>query len=443
MDAVIDLKMLLVEKEDCDAGTVQKLREGLAQGGTQFKVLREVNETLKKKLENAPPSITKKLHLKLGIVNYFLGIMAAAVEHLKQVEAPLGFFFLGRALINRQQYDEALKALEKAEKVGYAAPQVQLQRAGVYRLKGEIKEARQTLAKLQDQASYSAEYHFQLAGCMQVEGDKAASIKSLERAIELDPGHTGALFQLGYFNDLAGNDDEAISYYERCLKYPPVQKGVLNNLGLLYEDNEKFDKAVDCFSRLAKADPQDQRAKLFLRDASASVTMYYDPGEEQNSQVVKQILEVPVTDFELSVRSRNCLKKIGIRSLGDLTRVTEASLLASKNFGETSLDEIKVIMTAKGLRIGQALEQGTQYEFRYRPQQQMSPEEQAILGKPVTELNLSVRARKCMNRLQIATMGELLSRTADELLEAKNFGMTSLTEVREKLTILGLKLRGD
>ena len=41
MDQVIDLKALLVEREDCDAGTIQKLREGLAQGGTQFKALKE------------------------------------------------------------------------------------------------------------------------------------------------------------------------------------------------------------------------------------------------------------------------------------------------------------------------------------------------------------------------------------------------------------------
>lgn len=442
-DPVIDLKMLLVEKEDCDAGTVQKLREGLAQGGNQFKSLKEVNDILKKKIETAPPSLQKKLHLKLGIVSYFLGYMANSVEHLRQVEVPLGFFYLGRALVNRQLYDEAIRAFERAEKAGYSAPQVQLQRAGVLRLKGEIKEARQQLAKLQDQSSYSSEYHYQLGGCLQAEGDKLAALKSLERAVELEPGHTGALFQLGYFNDLAGNDEEAISYYERCLKSPPVHKGVLNNLGVLYEDNNQFEKAVDCFSRLVKADSQDTRAKLFFKDATASVTMEYNPDEETTSQAFKQVLEIPVTDFELSVRSRNCLKKMGIRTLGDLTRVTEASLLASKNFGETSLEEIKHIIVSKGLRIGQALEQGTQYEFRYRPQQQLSPEEQAILSKPVTDLNLSVRARKCMNRLQIATLGELTQRTADELLEAKNFGQTSLVEVREKLTALGLKLRGD
>ncbi|HZY86239.1 MAG TPA: DNA-directed RNA polymerase subunit alpha C-terminal domain-containing protein [Gemmataceae bacterium] len=40
-------------------------------------------------------------------------------------------------------------------------------------------------------------------------------------------------------------------------------------------------------------------------------------------------------------------------------------------------------------------------------------------------------------------MGDLVNRTADELLESKNFGQTSLTEVREKLQQYGLALRGD
>jgi DNA-directed RNA polymerase subunit alpha len=48
-----------------------------------------------------------------------------------------------------------------------------------------------------------------------------------------------------------------------------------------------------------------------------------------------------------------------------------------------------------------------------------------------------------MNRLAIGSLGELCQRTADQLLEAKNFGMTSLTEVRERLAQYNLKLRGD
>jgi DNA-directed RNA polymerase subunit alpha len=62
---------------------------------------------------------------------------------------------------------------------------------------------------------------------------------------------------------------------------------------------------------------------------------------------------------------------------------------------------------------------------------------------PVSDLNLSVRSRKCMTRLGIATIGELCARTADELLSAKNFGVTSLNEIRDKLQEMGIKLRND
>jgi|SRR5579884_1386655 len=71
------------------------------------------------------------------------------------------------------------------------------------------------------------------------------------------------------------------------------------------------------------------------------------------------------------------------------------------------------------------------------------PEADAIQNWPVSELNLSARARKCMNRLGINTLGELVQRTADELLESKNFGQTSLTEVRDRLAQYGLSLRND
>ena len=70
------------------------------------------------------------------------------------------------------------------------------------------------------------------------------------------------------------------------------------------------------------------------------------------------VLNVPISDFELSVRSRNCLEKMFINTLGDLTRVSEHDLLSYKNFGETSLYEIRNILKQKGLRLGQALEKG-------------------------------------------------------------------------------------
>jgi DNA-directed RNA polymerase subunit alpha len=443
-EPTIDLRALLVERPDCDAGTVTKLREALAQGGTQYRSLRESIQLLKKKLEASSGAAAKPWHLKLGIATFFAGHLGEAVEHLRQADTALASFYLGKALTERREFDDALKAFDKAEKAGYTAGQVQLMRVGIYRQKGELSQARSVLSKLENLSTHYAEYHYQFANILLEEGDKTKALQSLEKAVEIDQGHTGALFQLGYANDLAGNDTDAVRYYERCLNYPPVHVGVLMNLGVLYEDGGLFAKAEECYRKILAGNPTDEQARLFLKDAQSSQTMEYNPDDEHMQKQNSQVMEIPVTDFELSVRSRNCLKKMNIRTLGDLTRVSEQQLLSSKNFGETSLSEIKDMMTSKSLRLGQSLEDGGgQYEQRYRPQQPLSAEEQAILSKPVSDLNLSVRARKCMNRLGINSLGDLVTRTADELLESKNFGMTSLNEVREKLTGLGLSLRGD
>jgi DNA-directed RNA polymerase subunit alpha len=66
-----------------------------------------------------------------------------------------------------------------------------------------------------------------------------------------------------------------------------------------------------------------------------------------------------------------------------------------------------------------------------------------ILELHIRELNLSVRARKCTTKLGVLTIGDLTQRSAADLLECKNFGVTSLNEVREKLADRGLSLKDD
>ena len=67
------------------------------------------------------------------------------------------------------------------------------------------------------------------------------------------------------------------------------------------------------------------------------------------------------------------------------------------------------------------------------------PQGAAVFG----DLNLTVRSRKCLSRLGIATVAELVAKSADELLTVRNFGVTSLNEIRAKLTEVGMALRND
>jgi DNA-directed RNA polymerase subunit alpha len=178
-----------------------------------------------------------------------------------------------------------------------------------------------------------------------------------------------------------------------------------------------------------------------MKDVQASRDMYYD--EEQARDLAKRsaMLDTPVTDFELSVRARNCLKKMQIRTLADLLKISEAELLSYKNFGETSLVEIKNMLTLRGLRLGQGLE-GQYSRVRkeiYEELKGQAPE--SVLNKPISALDLSVRARKALQLLNVQTIGDLATRTEAELMGVKNFGATSLTEIREKLGGFGLTLR--
>jgi DNA-directed RNA polymerase subunit alpha len=62
------------------------------------------------------------------------------------------------------------------------------------------------------------------------------------------------------------------------------------------------------------------------------------------------------------------------------------------------------------------------------------------LSMNISELNLSVRASNCLEAENIMTVRDLIVRSEDQLMEVRNFGETTLTEVQQKLRLLGLQL---
>ena len=66
-----------------------------------------------------------------------------------------------------------------------------------------------------------------------------------------------------------------------------------------------------------------------------------------------------------------------------------------------------------------------------------------LLNMSVNEIELSVRAANCLNNANIATVGELVSKTEADMLKYRNFGKKSLTEIKEKLVSMGLSLGYD
>ena len=347
---------------------------------------------------------------------------------------PLCIHLLGKLSLEEGNSKEALQVLEG----GWAAHGGNYPRIGMLLCEAlihehRIEEARELLAKLPDSVDHPRICY--LEGLLhQHEGDYDEALQYYSTAAEGRPEETRFQFRLGYMHSLYGDEEFAIEAYRMCQRSTPLYARAMINLGLLYEDADRYEEAITCYRMVLLSNPDHRRAQLYLRDAEASQSMYYDRDKEKEKVRMGQVLQIPVTEFELSVRSRNCLQKMGIHTLGDLVSKTEAELLSYKNFGETSLQEIRKILNQKNLRLGENSQRNETSLLG------MDSEAQALLGEPVSILELSSRSQRCMDRLGIETIADLLQRNELELVSQKNFGVTSLNEVKRKLTERGLSL---
>ena len=274
----------------------------------------------------------------------------------------------------------------------------------------------------------------------EAEGDRIAAIEAYREAVAESP-LTESRFRLAWLLDLMGEEEEALSLYQSLAADDQPHINALVNLAIMLEDRGQYDEAMRTLRPVLESDPNHPRARMFQRDCEASESMLFDEDTERDKGRFNTMLDTPVTDFELSVRARNCLKKMNIRTLGDLLKVSEAELLSYRNFGETSLVEIKNMLSSKGLRLGQ----GVDGQLRRNPNDAfeelkgLAPDH--VLNKPISSLDLSVRARKALQLLGIGTIGDLAMHTEAELMGVKNFGSTSLDEIKERLEVHNLSLR--
>ena len=100
---------------------------------------------------------------------------------------------------------------------------------------------------------------------------------------------------------------------------------------------------------------KDQLSIFITFEEEEEAEMSYS-GDEEVKEGFNENLLRSVDELELSVRSANCLKHANIKLIGDLVQKTEAEILATKNFGRKSLNEIKEILAEMGLGLGMKLD---------------------------------------------------------------------------------------
>ena len=380
--------------------------------------------------------------LKIGIARLMLCRFTEALEALNSAtDNSDRRYFQGICRLNLRQYGKAAEEFERAKAAGADADATGMRIAEAQALGGDLDSAAKAVSRPSKRLEETPRFHYVRGLVKELQGFGSEAVDAYEQARLLDPACAEATFRLAYYLDLHGSEDEAMALYQECVSRPPVHANALLNLAVLYDDAGQYDKAIQMARRVLAINPNHPRAQMMVKDAASSKNMYYDEEQAKRQAYRSAILDTPVTDFELSVRARNCLKKMDIRTLGDLVSTTEASLMSYKNFGETSLKEIKEMLSAKGLSLGQASE--TELTFGSAPVTvSVAPgaADGDTDGVTVGQVEFSIRVRRALEVLGIRTLGDLAAKSETELMTCPNFGQTSLNEVHAKLSEHGLRL---
>ena len=182
--------------------------------------------------------------------------------------------------------------------------------------------------------------------------DEGAAFQA-ELTIQTGKGYVAA--------DKVRSEETPIGFIPVDALYSPVRK-VSYNVEPTREgqilDYDKLSITVETDGTLSPDDALAYAARI-LQDQLQTFINFEDPkdaaraDEGDGSEFDPRLLR-KVEELELSVRSANCLKNDNIVYIGDLIQKTEPEMLRTPNFGRKSLNEIKDVLDAMGLKLGSA-----------------------------------------------------------------------------------------
>ena len=157
------------------------------------------------------------------------------------------------------------------------------------------------------------------------------------------------------------DEDLSLGYIPIDSVHTPVKKVNYSVDAARLGQNTEYDKlTIDVWTDGSiKPDDAIGLAAKLIKDHMAIFINFEEDTEDYSYQQAERAplprndqLDRSVDELELSVRSYNCLKNAGIKSIRDLVQRSEREMLATKNFGKKSLGEIRDILRGMGLDFG-------------------------------------------------------------------------------------------
>ena len=399
-----DVKQMVLGGGPFGPQEIKQIVSAIAEDFSQYRTLRDSVAELEAREERSPAA-----GVRLGVCQYLLGRYGLAVDALKTGDGgALAHFYLAKCYFAQQHYDEAIASYEAAHGAGYNADDCILGKAEAQRMAGNADAALATLDQPVGAVEQTAEYLYQRGATVAALGGNPPRSRgpvragrrgrSESRRRPVRPGHAKTIAA-------ATTRWPSISTSARPQQFP-TYVGTLLNLGVLYEDRQQYDRAQQCYQRILESVSQpcpgpavsEGRAGLgrhVLRRRRAAQARPCQPGAERAGHRLRAVGPQPQLPA-----------KDGHPHAGRPGPLHRAGAAGQQEFGETSLVEIREMLASKGLSLGQFATTKPEPEPAFEPEF-MSPDEQAMLDRPIADLNLSVRARKCMIRLGLNTIGEL------------------------------------
>ena len=186
-----------------------------------------------------------------------------------------------------------------------------------------------------------------------------------------DDGEINAIMNVkmgkGYVPAEEQKDDLPIGSIALDAIYSPIIKVAYNVSNARIGEKTDYDKLTIEITTKGGVDPEDALAYAakILQD-QLTIFINFDESKLDIPEEVEDDSKVDVPSYykhlyrtvdelELSVRASNCLRKANIRLIGELVQKTEAEMLATKNFGRKSLNEIKDVLKELGLSLGMSV----------------------------------------------------------------------------------------
>ena len=146
--------------------------------------------------------------------------------------------------------------------------------------------------------------------------------------------------------------------------FTPVKRVVFKVENTRVGKRTDYDKLILEIFTNASIEPKEAliyATKVLSKHLELFFTLGEIPEEEIEELTPEEIslyekLKIPISELELSVRSANCLREANIKSLADLVEKSEAEMLAYRNFGKKSLNEVGALLKTMNITLGMKID---------------------------------------------------------------------------------------